>query len=116
MERTNREDKDKINKTNNDDSAISRLMATCVESYIPWVDHVDAMFKSDSDDIFLGEISRYRSEACANLICLVRLLPHQKKIASHTVSQLIRGKKRNLIATRNVPFVDEQRVDLRMSI
>ena len=72
-------------------------MATCVVSYIPWVDHVDAMFKGDSDDIFLGEISCHRSEACSNLICLVRLSSH-KKLHRITVSQLVGKEKGDFIA------------------
>lgn len=37
------------------------------------MDHVDAMFKSDSDDIFLREIRTNRSQTSPNLVRLIRL-------------------------------------------
>jgi len=41
--------------------------------HIPWMDHVNTMFQSDSDNIVLSEVSADRCKSLSNLICLIGL-------------------------------------------
>ena len=41
---------------------------------IPGMDHVNAMFDSDSDDVLLRKVRSNRSEAFANLVRFISLI------------------------------------------
>jgi hypothetical protein len=40
---------------------------------VPWMNHIDTMLESDSNDIVLSEVRPYRGQALANLVGFIGL-------------------------------------------